>query len=63
MCNHVFYPVRHFVEVHRLPINVGFIHVPYLAEQVLDKSPMPSMSEETIVRALQAAIVVLAAEL
>jgi pyroglutamyl-peptidase len=56
VCNHVFYSTRHFVESNRLPIKVGFIHVPYLPEQVINKPPLPSMSEDTIVRALEIVI-------
>ncbi len=56
VCNHVFYSTRHFVETNKLPIKVGFIHVPFLPEQVVGKPPVPSMSEEMIVRALEIAV-------
>jgi pyroglutamyl-peptidase len=35
---------------------VGFIHVPYLPEQVVAKSATPSMSEHLIAGALRVAI-------
>ena len=34
----------------------GFIHVPFLPEQVLDKGNVPSMSTENITKALRLAI-------
>ncbi len=58
VCNHVFYATSHFVAANRLPIKVGFIHVPYLPEQVIDKPPLPSMSEEMIVQALETIVAV-----
>lgn len=58
VCNHVFYATTHYVKENDLPIQVGFIHVPFLPEQVVDKKPypVPSMSEETIARALEVAV-------
>lgn len=56
VCNHVFYATSHFVAAERLPVRVGFIHVPYLPEQVVSRPATPSMSLETIVRALASAI-------
>lgn len=56
VCNHVFYATSHFVAVNRLPVKVGFIHVPYLPEQVVRKPHVPSMSEEMIVGALEIAV-------
>ncbi|MBN2336519.1 pyroglutamyl-peptidase I [Candidatus Bathyarchaeota archaeon] len=50
-CNHVFYELMHHVSEHQLGIPAGFIHVPSLPEQVLEKKT-PSMSLDTIVRGL-----------
>lgn len=58
VCNHVFYATSHFVAANKLPIKVGFIHVPYLPEQVVRKPHAPSMSEEMIVQALEIAVAV-----
>ncbi|MBS3782404.1 MAG: pyroglutamyl-peptidase I [Candidatus Thermoplasmatota archaeon] len=53
VCNHVIYNTAHHVNKNDLPIDYGFIHVPYLPEQAVDKnSNPPSMSKETIKRAL-----------
>jgi pyroglutamyl-peptidase len=56
VCNHVFYSTCHFVATNSLPIQVGFIHVPCLPEQVVEKSQTPSMSQECITTGLEAAI-------
>ncbi len=34
----------------------GFIHIPFLPQQVLDKKNMPSMSQDVMVEAIEAAI-------
>lgn len=60
VCNHVFYSTCHFVASHSLNIKVGFIHVPYLPEQAVEKDAAPSMSRECIVMALEAAVRVVA---
>ncbi|MEF8832397.1 MAG: pyroglutamyl-peptidase I [Candidatus Thermoplasmatota archaeon] len=53
VCNHVIYTTAHHVNKNDLPIDYGFIHVPYLPEQAVDKKTNPpSMSKETIKRAL-----------
>lgn len=56
VCNHVMYGVRHMIETEFTGKRNGFIHIPFLSEQVLDKKNMPSMSLENIVTALTAAI-------
>ncbi len=57
VCNHVIYSTAHYVEENDLPIDYGFIHVPFLPEQAVDKdNEPPSMSKETIKEALLVAI-------
>lgn len=56
VCNHVTYGVRHIIETKYPGKRSGFIHIPYLPEQVVDKKNMPSMNLETIVKGLTAAI-------
>lgn len=56
VCNHVTYGVRHILETKYPGKRSGFIHIPFLPEQVIDKRNMPSMNIETIVEALTAAI-------
>lgn len=56
VCNHVLYGVRYICE-HKYPgKKSGFIHIPFLPSQCLDKKGMCSMSLENIVTALIASI-------
>lgn len=54
VCNHVFYGLMHFT--HELPLRAGFIHVPFLPEQVLDTPAVAAMELAQIVDALRAAV-------
>lgn len=57
LCNQVTYEVLHYLETNNLAVPAGFIHLPALPEQVLDKSPLaPSMGLETTVRGVRAAL-------
>lgn len=56
VCNHVTYGVRHLIETKYPGKKSGFIHIPFLPQQVIDKKNMPSMSLNTIVMGLTAAI-------
>lgn len=56
VCNHVLYGVRHMIETKYQGKRSGFIHIPFLPQQVIDKKNMPSMSLDTIVKALCVAI-------
>ena len=58
VCNHVMYGVSYLLD-HKYAgqgKKSGFIHIPFLPEQVLDKRGMPSMSLETIVAGLTRAL-------
>jgi pyroglutamyl-peptidase len=47
----------HCIATEDLRIQAGFIHVPYLHEQILDKTlELPSMSRESIFEAVRVAI-------
>jgi pyroglutamyl-peptidase len=57
LCNRLFYSVMHAINVERLDAKAGFIHLPYLHDQAVNKYwDFPSMSKETIVEAVQLAI-------
>ena len=56
VCNHVIYGTRHLIETKYPGKKSGFIHIPYLPEQIVDKKEMPSMELETIIDGLTAAI-------
>lgn len=55
VCNHIMYQDLYLAEKYG-NIKAGFIHVPFLPEQVLDKKNTSSMSLEDIVKGLNAAI-------
>ncbi len=59
LCNQVLYTLLHHVAVNGLSTRVGFIHVPSLPEQMVDRSG-PSMSLETMIAGIRAAITCLA---
>jgi len=54
VCNHIFYGVQHYIQHNNLDIKSGFIHVPFLPEQVTNKAT-PSMSLEVIAKSLSIA--------
>lgn len=56
VCNHVTYGVCHLVATKYPGKRSGFIHIPYLPQQVTDKRNMPSMSQELLVEGITAAI-------
>lgn len=57
VCNHVIYSTANYVDENDLPIHYGFIHVPFLPEQAVDKDNQPpSMAKETIKEALIVAL-------
>lgn len=57
LCNRLFYSVMHEISTEGLPAIAGFIHLPYLHEQAMNKNPdVPSLSRESIVEAVRLAI-------
>ena len=56
LCNHVFYGTLHHVKKENLSTKVGFIHLPYLPEQTVDKPRKASMSLELMVEAVKVAV-------
>ena len=56
VCNHVLYGVMYLIEKKYKGKKSGFIHIPFLPQQVVDKKNMPSMELDTIVKGLTAAI-------
>ncbi len=64
LCNQVLYELLHEQAAHRPLMRGGFIHLPALPEQVIHSSPQsPSMSLETSLRAVRAAIEVIQASI
>lgn len=59
VCNHVMYGILYKIHKERLNIKAGFIHVPFIPEQVVNKPERASMSLENIVKAVEIACKVL----
>ena len=56
VCNHIMYSLLYYINKKSLATRGGFIHVPYITEQVLDKKNTPYMDLNTITRGLEACI-------
>ena len=56
VCNHLMYGVLYTLSKKYKGVKGGFIHVPFIPEQTVDKPDKPSMSLTDIVRGLEAAI-------
>lgn len=62
VCNHLLYSLLRHADIHQLNTQIGFIHVPYLAEQAEGRTPpVPFMSLSNITAALITCIEALAA--
>ncbi|WP_315076582.1 pyroglutamyl-peptidase I [uncultured Clostridium sp.] len=56
VCNHVMYGVLYMINKKYPNIKGGFIHVPYIPSQVVNKANMPSMSIEDISKGLELSV-------
>jgi pyroglutamyl-peptidase len=56
VCNHVFYGAMHLVATEFPALRAGFIHIPFLPEQIARNPGQPSMAVETVVAGLLKAI-------
>ncbi len=56
VCNHIMYSLLYYISKNNLNIRGGFIHVPYIAQQVIGKKNMPFMEVTTITKGLEASI-------
>ena len=56
VCNQLLYGVLHSIAVAGKTTRAGFIHVPFIPAQVVDKAGKPSMALETIIRGIEAAL-------
>ena len=56
VCNHVMYGILYMIDKKYPNIKGGFIHIPYMTSQIIDKKNTPFMSLEEIVRGLELAI-------
>lgn len=56
VCNHLMYGLLYHIHKSFPHVRGGFVHVPYLTEQVVDKPNVPSLSLEQMIRAVSAAL-------
>ncbi|AZP04997.1 pyroglutamyl-peptidase I [Jeotgalibaca ciconiae] len=56
VCNHIMYQALYLTEKELPGVRAGFIHVPYIPEQVVDKPNQPAMSLEDIAKGLTGAL-------
>lgn len=52
VCNHIMYGALHYAATNQPGLKAGFVHIPYLPMQTIDKLTMPSMSCDDIVKGL-----------
>ena len=53
VCNHIMYESLYLTSKNYPNIKAGFIHIPYIEEQVKDKPNMPFIKKEDIIQALE----------
>jgi len=53
VCNHIMYGILHYSAQYRPHMKAGFVHIPYLPQQITDK---PSMSLDCILKGLECII-------
>lgn len=56
VCNHIMYQVQYMIDKKYPNIKAGFIHVPFIPAQVLDKPGKPAMNLEDISKGITKAI-------
>ena len=56
VCNHIMYQTLYLTQTEFEGTKAGFMHIPFLPEQVTNRPNTPSMSVETIVKAITASI-------
>lgn len=56
VCNHIMYQTLYLVDKEFPEAKAGFMHIPFMNEQVLDKPNQPAMSLTDMARGIEAAI-------
>ena len=59
VCNHIMYSLLYYLNKNNLNIKGGFIHVPFIPEQVVEKKNTPYMELTRITKALEISIKVI----
>ncbi|AMC92923.1 pyrrolidone-carboxylate peptidase [Erysipelothrix larvae] len=55
-CNHVLYGVQYLIDTKYPGKKSGFMHIPFMTQQVVDKPNMPSLDIETMAKGIEAAL-------
>jgi pyroglutamyl-peptidase len=58
VCNNVFYALMDLAARHPIPMRAGFLHIPYVPEQVARLGNAPSMALDDIVRGIEIVVAV-----
>lgn len=56
VCNQVMYGVLEYISKNKLNIKAGFVHIPFMTEQIIDKVNAPSLSLDQLIKALEVII-------
>lgn len=56
VCNHLMYGVLYYISKHNYQMKAGFLHIPYMMEQVKFLEDKPALSLEQIVQGIELAI-------
>jgi pyroglutamyl-peptidase len=56
VCNQLMYGVLNYISMNKLNVKAGFIHIPFMTEQVIDKPQFAAMSLEMLTEGLTAAV-------
>jgi pyroglutamyl-peptidase len=58
VCNNVFYALMDLAARHPIPMRAGFLHIPYVPEQVARLGNAPSMALDEIVRGIEIVVAI-----
>lgn len=56
VCNHIMYQTLHQTHTNYPQVKAGFMHIPFLPEQVLGQTDLPSLTLAEIVRGVEASL-------
>ena len=56
VCNHLIFGVLHYIATHQLLARAGFMHVPFLDSQIIDRADTASLSLNAMIEGTKAAI-------
>jgi pyroglutamyl-peptidase len=56
VCNHLMFGVLHHIAINNLNTRAGFMHVPFLPSQIVDRADTASMALDTMIEGVKVAI-------